>query len=93
MIKANPVQIQHKGQGSTAVPLVLIHDGGGTIYSYLNLGQLHRDVYAIFNPHFDDGSPWMGGIPEMAQEYAKMIRAKIGRGPIILGGESIICLI
>jgi hypothetical protein len=70
----------------SSIPLVLLHDGGGTIFSYHALGPLNRDVYGISNPRFEDGKAWEGGIHEMAQAYAQMIKAKIPRGKILLGG-------
>ncbi|KAF3483739.1 uncharacterized protein GIQ15_03063 [Arthroderma uncinatum] len=70
-----------------AAPLVLIHDGGGTSVSYYYLYSLDRAVYAIQNPNFYSGEKWEDGMPEMGVTYARMIRAHIPSGPILLGGE------
>jgi pimeloyl-ACP methyl ester carboxylesterase len=70
-------------------PLVLIHDGGGTIFSYHCLDHLDRPTYGIANPRYFTGEPWEGGIPEMARHYLKLIKSVIPRGKIILGGWSL----
>ncbi|KAK4114846.1 alpha/beta-hydrolase [Canariomyces notabilis] len=72
-----------------ATPLVLIHDGGGTVYSYHLLGELGRQVYGIFNPNYESGKRWEGGIPEMARHYLGLIKAVIPSGKIIIGGWSL----
>ncbi|KAL2756943.1 hypothetical protein ACRALDRAFT_2052754 [Sodiomyces alcalophilus JCM 7366] len=59
------------------VPLVLIHDGGGTTFPYHCLEPLRRPVYGIANPHFRSGAPWPGGLPQMAETYATMIRRTV----------------
>ena len=71
-----------------AVPLVLIHDGGGTIFQYYMLGPLNRTTFAIASPYFDSGIRPTGGVPELAKEYASAIRNEIGRGSVILGGTT-----
>jgi thioesterase domain-containing protein len=71
------------------VPLVLIHDGGGTIYSYHCLGPLDRPVYGIHNPHYGTPSVWTGGIRQMAAHYASLIKSVVPRGDVILGGWSL----
>ena len=85
----------------SALPLILIHDGGGTSFAYHCLPPLPRAVYAIRNPRFDTGGRWAGGVREMAAVYAGMIRALIssssdfprrgasGRPEILLGGWSL----
>ena len=80
------VQPAPPGLEGDAPPLVLIHDGGGTVVSYFHMGSLDRDVYAIANPHFDSGDPWEYGLPEMAHEYSKFIKSEIPSGQILLGG-------
>ncbi|KAL2263285.1 hypothetical protein VTK26DRAFT_7475 [Humicola hyalothermophila] len=89
----SPIQGPHENRpytgGRPPAPLVLIHDGGGTIFSYHCLGDLARDVYGISNPHYQTGEKW-GSIPEMAREYVKFVRAAVPRGgPVILGGWSL----
>ncbi|KAK4100150.1 alpha/beta-hydrolase [Parathielavia hyrcaniae] len=69
-------------------PLVLIHDGGGTIFSYHCLGNLGRPVYGIANPHYYGGR-WEGGIPEMATRYLQFIKSAVPGGDIIIGGWSL----
>jgi thioesterase domain-containing protein len=71
-----------------ATPLVLLHDGGGTVLSYQALGPLDRNVYGISDPRFDAGKPWAGGIPEMARTYLQMIKTEIPQRNILLGGWS-----
>lgn len=73
----------------TNTPLILIHDGGGTIFEYCMLGSLHRRTHAIANPYFDDGgSPPAGGLQQLAQEYVEAIEATIKEGPILVGGTT-----
>ncbi|KAL0932890.1 thioesterase domain containing protein [Colletotrichum truncatum] len=60
-----------------ATPLFLFHDGGGTTFAYHCLHSLNRAVFAIGNPHFQSGTAWDGGIPEMARVYLRMIRNTI----------------
>ena len=80
------VQPAPPGLEGDAPPLVLIHDGGGTVVSYFHMGSLDRDVYAIPNPHFDSGDPWEYGLPEMARAYSGFIKSEIRSGQILLGG-------
>lgn len=70
-------------------PLVLIHDGGGTCFSYYCLNPIGRIVYEIHNPHFYSAKPWPGGIPEMARHYVGLMRKAVPRGRILLGGWSL----
>lgn len=77
------------------IPLILIHDGGGTCFAYYCLNPLNRPVYEIHNPYFarddaDGGAHWPGGIPEMARHYAGLIRKVMPRGgTVLLGGWSL----
>ncbi|KAF3771180.1 alpha/beta-hydrolase, partial [Cryphonectria parasitica EP155] len=70
-------------------PLVLIHDGGGTSFAYYCLNPLGRPTYALHNPRFYSRKPWTGGIPEMARHYVELLRRRVPRGPILLGGWSL----
>lgn len=71
-----------------AAPLILIHDGGGTTFSYHCLKSLHRTVYTIHNPRFYSGRVWAGGITAMAKVYVEMIRSVVPLGGSwILGGK------
>jgi thioesterase domain-containing protein len=56
------------------VPLILIHDGGGTTYAYYCLDPIGRPLYGIFNPHYHSGASFEGGVRGMARLYAGMIR-------------------
>lgn len=85
----NPLRLQYRpktGRFTRATPLVLIHDAGGTTYSYLRLGSLNRDVWAIQDPYFETAKPWNGGFEEMAERYVQLIESAGIRGPILLGG-------
>ncbi|CAH0052360.1 unnamed protein product [Clonostachys solani] len=84
----NPSKIQSATGGSLA-PLVLIHDGGGTTFSYFFLGNLNRDVWVIHNPHYWSGEKVEGGIDAMARSYITLIRNAGLRGKIFLGGWSL----
>lgn len=70
------------------VPLVLIHDGGGTCFAYYCLNPLGRPTYEIHNPRFQSGESWPGGIPEMAAHYVDLLRRVVPQGKILLGGWS-----
>lgn len=76
------------GYGS-AIPLVLIHDGGGSIFQYFMVGSLGRTIYGIANPYFESGVRPEGGIPQLAKEYAEAIRGTIETGPVIIGGTTV----
>lgn len=82
----NPVVIQQERLQASSVPLYLIHDGGGTINSYLSFGDLGRDLYGIYNPRFQDNKKWTGGITEMAREYVEIIKESTTSNKILLGG-------
>ncbi|KAA8566096.1 hypothetical protein MFRU_039g00380 [Monilinia fructicola] len=58
----------------TPVPLFLIHDGGGTTFTYHCLDSLSRPTYGIFNPRFHSGGSLEGGVRGMGRLYAVMIR-------------------
>ncbi|KHN99804.1 Esterase-like protein [Metarhizium album ARSEF 1941] len=87
----NPTQVQFVPPGKAhnpPLPLVLIHDGGGTTFSYFVLGSLGRDVWAVHNPNYFEGLPWEGGMDEMAEKYAHLIAGELS-GPVMLGGWSL----
>jgi hypothetical protein len=87
----NPTQVQFlepsESTGDSRLPLVLIHDGGGTTFNYFILGSLYRDVWAIHDPLFQDGTLWEGGIDAMARHYIDLMRKEGIEGPILLGGK------
>ncbi|KAM6516605.1 hypothetical protein FALCPG4_014786 [Fusarium falciforme] len=88
----NPLRLQFRPRAArfpSAAPLVLIHDAGGTVYSYLRLGDLKRDVWAISDPYFEAVKPWDGGFDGMAEHYQQLIESAGIRGPILLGGWSL----
>jgi pimeloyl-ACP methyl ester carboxylesterase len=93
MFTTNPNLIQDPPLpgSSQPTPLILIHDGGGTIFSYYCLGDLGRSVHGIANPHYESGQRWEGGIPEMARHYLSFVRDAVpnGSGDVILGGWSL----
>lgn len=83
-------EVQDAPSSGSSLPLVLIHDGGGTVFNYWTLGPLHRQMYAISDPAFDSGAEWKswdGGLKQMAELYCNMIRKEIGTGKILLGGK------
>ncbi|KAH6850406.1 Alpha/Beta hydrolase protein [Chaetomium sp. MPI-CAGE-AT-0009] len=74
----------------TPTPLILVHDGGGTIFSYHCLGELGRRVHGIANPNYESGQAWAGGLPEMARLYLGFVASVIPPGgDVILGGWSL----
>lgn len=88
----NPDTIQHPTPTlhPPSTPLILLHDGGGTTFSYHLLGPLGRAVYGIHNPHFyHPEQVWTDGIPEMAWHYAQLIKKTVPKGDVILGGWSL----
>lgn len=92
MATPNPVLLQNPPPGAPgrhAIPLVLIHDGGGTIFSYYFIDDVSRRLYAVSDPHFENGEKWEGGIAEMGRHYAQLIKAALPRGQVILGGWSL----
>ncbi|KAK8082719.1 alpha/beta-hydrolase [Apiospora saccharicola] len=72
-------------------PLILMHDGGGTTFSYHCLEPpTNRALYGIHNAHFDDGGWWHGGLPEMATHYIGLLSEALPEGgDVILGGWSL----
>ncbi|EPE34338.1 alpha/beta-Hydrolase [Glarea lozoyensis ATCC 20868] len=91
----NPILIQrhhHRqnfAQKAPPAPLFLIHDGGGTVFSYFLLESLGRTVYGISNPNFETESTWENGIASMAEYYVNLIKATYPSGHILLGGWSL----
>lgn len=83
----NPFHIQKAPGAVSRAPLVLIHDGGGTIFSYLKLASLGRSVYGIYNSRPAPYGKWEGGLRQMAEEYYALVKSVIPNGPVILGGQ------
>ncbi|KIH91996.1 thioesterase [Sporothrix brasiliensis 5110] len=89
MVDSNPNLIQDDLRQRNAIPLILIHDGSGTIFSYYILDNIDRKLLGIANPRFKSGIPWAGGLREMATIYAGLVASAILSGPVILGGWSL----
>ncbi|KAI0073585.1 ketoacyl-synt-domain-containing protein [Panus rudis PR-1116 ss-1] len=84
-----PVLLQ-TGHDRDAVPLFLIHDGSGMVFSYARLESLGCPVYGIQNPLLCTGEGWKGGILEMASHYAELIKVSLAaRADCMVGGWSI----
>ncbi|ORY58745.1 Alpha/Beta hydrolase protein [Pseudomassariella vexata] len=89
MFEEIPFMIQHGERRDTDhLPLVLIHDGGGTCFSYYLLGLLDRPVFGINNPRLRSMRPWRGGLPEMAAVYCELLLDIEAPNGFILGGWS-----
>lgn len=71
------------------IPLVLFHDGGGTVFNYHMLGDLRRPVYGISNPHYGKETRFEGGMPEMARHYVDLMKKTVPSGRILIGGWSL----
>ncbi|KIP05128.1 hypothetical protein PHLGIDRAFT_36582 [Phlebiopsis gigantea 11061_1 CR5-6] len=85
----NPVLLQD-GRASLKPPLFLVHDGSGVAHQYGRLSPLGRRVWGIHNPKFPEGGKWDGGLPEMAEHYADLVKKTLGTASqCILGGWSI----
>lgn len=79
------VQIQDDPSFREEIPLVLIHDGGGTIVGYHGLESLQRPVFAIPDVTFGTVQSWES-IAQMAAAYCELLKEKFIAGPILLGG-------
>ena len=82
--------IQLGRQGSSAEPLILIHDGSGLSIPYRSIGDLDRPLWGMSNPKTFGTDTWTD-LDAMAQAYAAKIFGNI-KGPVILGGKLIIRL-
>lgn len=91
----NPVLIQsHSRRGIAAFatpqfPLILFHDGAGTLFSYFLLQTLGRDVFGFEDPSVASGDKQTcgGGVREMAAYYYASMKGSMRPSPVILGGE------
>ncbi|KAI1673231.1 Thioesterase domain containing protein [Pyrenophora tritici-repentis] len=90
MHPSNPVKIQDALPAyARSPPVFLIHDAGGTVFSYFGLGRLGPRVYGIYDPRFAQlGNGGWQSILEMAEAYVRLIRKVVVRGNIVLGGWS-----
>lgn len=68
-------------------PLLLSHDGSGTIFNYYLLDPLERDVFGFQDPRAACGNGWEGGIHQMARLYYDCMKTAVKPGPVLLGGE------
>ncbi|OTB03141.1 hypothetical protein M426DRAFT_321947 [Hypoxylon sp. CI-4A] len=76
--------------GKPRVPLVLVHDGGGTSFNYHLLDPIDRPLWGMENARLHAGGWWEGGIAQMAAHYIELIGKVMPRGgDIILGGWSL----
>ncbi|KFX95304.1 hypothetical protein V490_03935 [Pseudogymnoascus sp. VKM F-3557] len=88
----NPSLVQEaRNRPASSIPLVLIHDGGGTTFGYYLLGELHpaRELWAIHNPNYKSSRPYPKTMQEIARDYIRMIESSGIHGPIYLGGWSL----
>jgi hypothetical protein len=86
----NPSLVQEgRKKLASSIPVVLIHDGGGSTFGYYTLGDLQpeRELWAIHNPDFKRSRPYPMTMEEMAQNYIYLIQSSGIRGPIYLGGK------
>ena len=85
----NPLLVQRApfDKRADSPPLILIHDGGGTTFSYFSLDSLSREVWAIHNPNYFTAEPWNGGMEEMALHYIHLIEKAGFKGRVLLGGK------
>ncbi|KAI0099776.1 Alpha/Beta hydrolase protein [Nemania sp. FL0031] len=71
-------------------PLILLHDGGGTTFSYHCLYPIGRTLYGIQNARLDEGGYWESGISGMGSHYIELIEKILPEGgDILLGGWSL----
>ncbi|KAI1353761.1 Alpha/Beta hydrolase protein [Xylaria sp. FL0043] len=71
-------------------PLILLHDGGGTTFSYHCMYPIGRTLYGIQNAKLDEGGYWESGISGMASYYIELIEKALPEGgDILLGGWSL----
>lgn len=88
----NPSLI-HEGPLSKArLPVFLVHDGGGTAFSYHLLDRINRPLWGIENAKLQDGGWWDGGVPAMAAHYIELLGKVMPEGgDILLGGAYLTC--
>ncbi|MFE3873065.1 amino acid adenylation domain-containing protein [Kitasatospora sp. NPDC059146] len=71
-------------------PVFAIHPAGGTAYCYQPLAELLRSArcVGVNHPHLDDLEHRYATLREMAEEYARLLRARQPAGPYRLLGWS-----
>lgn len=82
MIEENPELVQPENWArmkswSGKTPVFLFHDGGGTTFAYHCLNPLKRFVYGVRNPYFYNEKRFEGGLPEMAAQYVRWVKAAV----------------
>ena len=89
-ISSNPEVIQY-APGPT--PLMLIHDGGGTVFAYYALGSLGRTVIGTHCPGLKEGKGIVS-VLQAAHDYAAIAREYLqqncpGHSKLLIGGWSL----
>ncbi|XXH01951.1 hypothetical protein Hte_008314 [Hypoxylon texense] len=89
LIHEGPTQSATSMLSRSRLPLILVHDGGGTAFSYHLLDRINRPLWGIENAKLHDGGWWDGGVPAMAAHYIELIGKIMPEGgDILLGGWS-----
>ncbi|EED12747.1 polyketide synthase, putative [Talaromyces stipitatus ATCC 10500] len=86
MLAVTPVLTHLQNGDPSLPPLILFHDGSGTMEYYKKLKNIGSNVYAIMNPILKEDH-WAKSLTDMAHQYASAISTTI-EGPFILGGWS-----
>ncbi|PWY93214.1 ketoacyl-synt-domain-containing protein [Aspergillus sclerotioniger CBS 115572] len=72
----------------TLPPLILVHDGSGTVEQYRRLSVVGCTVFGIRNPMPTGSVHWASGLMDMACRYAAAIPNVIKSRRVVLGGWS-----
>ena len=83
-LQLNPALVQSSQSGGP--PLVLFHDGSGTITAYTRIKNLERDVYAFHDPRLRRNVQAFQSLFEMANEYVTEL-LRTGMDSVMLGGN------
>ncbi|KAL4900541.1 hypothetical protein BDW74DRAFT_182627 [Aspergillus multicolor] len=70
----------------TEPPLILFHDGSGTIEHYKKIRQMSCSVFGVKNPVLTE-THWATSLSDMTDQYASAIAAAV-ESPAVLGGWS-----
>ncbi|PLN86967.1 hypothetical protein BDW42DRAFT_198421 [Aspergillus taichungensis] len=70
-----------------SLPLILLHDGSGSVAPYSKLHAVDFPVYGVASPSLAGDGPKFSDLRIMATQYAGVIDAMFD-GPVILGGWS-----
>ncbi|KAI2602584.1 alpha/beta-hydrolase [Hypoxylon sp. NC1633] len=90
LVNPGPREAQLSVLAKPPAPLVLVHDGGGTAFSYHLLDPINRPIWGIENARLHQGGWWDGGIREMAAYYVELLgNIMPAGGDILLGGWSL----